>query len=250
MDRGVQLGASSPLRALVDNARSRLSDAGYFPDLATGDGEAGYQDAAPYDRLIATCSVERVPLAWVSQMNPGGLVLVNLYRALGAGVLVLLRVDDRGEASGHFEPYRAGFMPSINVSRAQAVDLMPDHAQVESAESRPTDVRAATLNDDAFGMLAAFSVDAQQFTLLPDDRPEELWLVGQDGSWASLSEDASSGPLVRQGGPAGLWDRIEAAYKMWVLLGKPKREAFGLSVSTTGRHTLWHKDKGYPLFSL
>lgn len=236
--------------ALVDNARSRLADAGYFPDLATGDGEAGYQNGAPYDRLIATCSVERVPLAWLSQMNPGGLLLVNLYRALGAGALVLLRVDDHGEASGHFEPYRAGFMPSMNVIRGQGVDLMPDRAQAQSAESRTTDVRAATLNDDAFGTLAAFNVDAQQFTLLPDDRPEELWLVGQDGSWSALSEEPGSAPLVRQGGPVSLWDRIEAAHEMWTALGQPKRDAFGLTVSTAGRHTLWHEDKGNPLFSL
>ncbi|HET9898697.1 MAG TPA: hypothetical protein VFQ44_27560 [Streptosporangiaceae bacterium] len=160
--------------ALVDNARSRLSDVGYFPDLASADGEAGYQDAAPYDRLVATCSVARVPLAWLSQTNPGGFELANLYRALGAGALVLLRIDDRGDASGHFEPYRAESMPSMNVSRAQAVRLMPEHYQVESAESRPTDVTAATLGDDAFGMLAALSADAQQFILLSDDRPEEL----------------------------------------------------------------------------
>ena len=235
---------------LVNDARSRLADLGYFPDLAAGDGEAGYAQAAPFDRLIATCSVEHVPVAWLSQMRAGGLVLVNLYRALGSGALALLEVDDRGGASGHFEPYRAGFMPSMNISRAQAVNLLPNPDQVASAEPRPTEVRAVALSDDSLSMLAALHVDAQQLILLPDDRPEELWLVGQDGSWASLIEEEGMTPLVTQGGPVRIWDQIEVAYELWTSLGRPRRDVFGLTVSAAGRHTIWHKDRIYPLFSL
>ncbi len=235
---------------LVSNARSRLAELGYFPDLANGDGEAGYPQAAPFDRLIATCSVGRVPVSWLSQMRAGGLVLVNLYQALGSGALVLLEADARSEASGHFESYRAGFMPSRNISRAQAVSLLPDHEHRASAESRPADIGGALLNDDAFRMLSAFYVDAQQVMLLPEDSPEELWLVGQDGSWACLIEEEGSPPTVRQGGPVSLWDRVEAAHRLWISLGQPDRHAFGLTVSATGQHTIWHEDKRHQLFSL
>jgi hypothetical protein len=38
-----------------------------------------------------------------------------------------------------------------------------------------------------------------------------------------------------------LWDQFESAYADWVSLGRPRREAFGLTVTTEGDHTLWHR---------
>lgn len=235
---------------LIDQARARLSDLGYSPDLATGDGEAGYPVAAPFDRLIATCSVARVPLAWLRQMRPGGLVLANLYRDFGGGALALLTVDAHGEASGHFEPYCAGFMPSRNVSRTRAVDLLPDHGRTVCTEARQTHVVATMLEDSALSMLSALHVEAQQVTLLPDDRAEEFWLVSPDGSWACQSETGNGQPTVRQGGPIKIWERIESVYETWAALGRPERETFGLTVSPTGRHTIWHGEQAHPLWVL
>ncbi len=64
--------------ACVAQARERLQALGLTPTLAAGDGYQGYEPRAPYDRIIATASLRRVPPAWTSQVRPGGKILVDL----------------------------------------------------------------------------------------------------------------------------------------------------------------------------
>jgi methyltransferase of ATP-grasp peptide maturase system len=235
---------------LIDTARARLAALGYKPDLACGDGEAGYPQAAPFDRLMATCSVARVPAAWRHQTRPGGLILVNLYRELGGGALALLSIDADGEASGRFEPYHAGFMPSQNIARTPAADLIPDHDRTTGCPRRRTPVTADLLRDDSFGMLAALCTDAQQVTLLPEHGPDELWLVSRDGSWACQTSNCDGDPIVSQDGPSRIWDQVESAHDTWISLGQPARSTFGLTVTTTGQHIIWHADPEHQLWHL
>ncbi|MGI9002330.1 MAG: hypothetical protein ACR2GH_11770 [Pseudonocardia sp.] len=77
--------------------------------LVAVDGIAGLPEHAPYDRIIATCSVPAVPWAWAEQVRDGGLILVDVKHGSHAGNLVLLsRYADRLE--GRFLPRWAGFM--------------------------------------------------------------------------------------------------------------------------------------------
>lgn len=94
---------------LVDPARERLASVGLHPTLVTRDGSEGLPQHAPYDRIIATCSVPAVPIAWCDQVADGGLLLTDIKIGTGAGNLVLLRRDgDRLE--GHFTERWAAFM--------------------------------------------------------------------------------------------------------------------------------------------
>jgi protein-L-isoaspartate(D-aspartate) O-methyltransferase len=61
--------------ALAERARKALAAAGLSPAVVTGDGAGGYAPNAPYDRVIATASVRRVPYPWVAQTRPGGVIL-------------------------------------------------------------------------------------------------------------------------------------------------------------------------------
>lgn len=67
---------------VTDAARKALASAGYAPTVVCGDGAQGYEPNAPYDRVIATAAVNRVPYAWVEQTQPGGVVL----NAVGDGL--------------------------------------------------------------------------------------------------------------------------------------------------------------------
>ena len=78
---------------LVDIAKSRMTALGYAPTLQVGDGRAGVPEHCPYDRIIATCAVSDVPLAWIEQLVPGGSMLINL-RGEFAGVLCFLTKHD------------------------------------------------------------------------------------------------------------------------------------------------------------
>ncbi|MGH3932938.1 MAG: methyltransferase domain-containing protein, partial [Pseudonocardiaceae bacterium] len=73
---------------LIDAARPRLARLGYHPTLVAADGAGGLAEYAPFDRIIATCSVPAIPLAWIEQLRPGGRILADVEGPLGAGNLV------------------------------------------------------------------------------------------------------------------------------------------------------------------
>ncbi|MFH7333876.1 methyltransferase domain-containing protein [Streptomyces sp. KHY 26] len=56
---------------LAATAAEHLRAVGYAPTLVTGDGLAGYRDAADYDAIVATCSVRYIPPTWLYQVTPG-----------------------------------------------------------------------------------------------------------------------------------------------------------------------------------
>ena len=91
---------------VAEAARVALLACGYTPTLIVGDGAAGHPGNAPYDRIIATCSAPSIPAPWIAQLRPGGLLLTNLHRDLGGGVLALLRATSTGArvTSWWFEP--------------------------------------------------------------------------------------------------------------------------------------------------
>ncbi|MFB9466172.1 methyltransferase domain-containing protein [Streptomyces cinereospinus] len=82
---------------ITESARRHLDAAGYHPVVVTGDGARGVPERAPFDRIIATCTLAAVPPAWIAQCRPGGRVLTPL-----ATGLVALTVRDAGHAEGHF----------------------------------------------------------------------------------------------------------------------------------------------------
>lgn len=60
---------------LAELARIRLMSAGFTPLVVTGDGTQGWPARAPFDRVISTAAVQRVPYHWVAQTRPGGKIL-------------------------------------------------------------------------------------------------------------------------------------------------------------------------------
>jgi methyltransferase of ATP-grasp peptide maturase system len=226
---------------LVNAARVRLHRMGYRPDLATADGATGYPGAAPYDRIMATCSMPRIPAEWIAQAAPRGRIMVNLYRELGGGALALLTVADDA-ASGYFLPFAGGFMPTRTFGRSSAIDLLDAHLDEDGERTRTT-VRAAMLDDDAFGMFASLRLPlVQRLGLISGEGPEQTWLLGEDGSWAYQASTKEESAV--QGGPVRLWTLLEEVHRDWAALDRPARHRFGLTVTSAGVHLLWHASPG------
>lgn len=218
---------------LITQARQRLARCRLRPRLAAIDGQAGRPAGAPYDRVIATCGVDRVPPAWIEQTRPGGKIMVNLRGPIMLGALALLDVGDNGTATGSFLPGYASFMalrhdPAVPVEHA-AVPVTNEPAVDSTSTIDPASLR----DNDAWGFFAQLHLPGVRVrTTVADDGDTGTRLIAPDGSWA----DAWNTPehdrfLVTQAGPTRLWDIVEQARHRWVELGRPSWEDFHITVA-------------------
>ncbi|WP_455354417.1 methyltransferase domain-containing protein [Streptomyces sp. SYSU K217416] len=103
---------------ITESARHHLAAAGYHPAVVTGDGARGCSSRAPFDRIIATCTLPAVPHAWLGQCRPGARILAPLSTGL-----IALRVQDANSAEGRFLHTSAYFVPL----RGAASGLVPPY---------------------------------------------------------------------------------------------------------------------------
>ncbi|HEY8371171.1 MAG TPA: methyltransferase domain-containing protein [Pseudonocardiaceae bacterium] len=226
---------------LVQAARDRLALLGYHPTLAACDGAGGLPEYAPYDRIIATCSVPGVPWAWARQLVDGGLLLADVKVGPYAGNLVLLR--RRGdELTGHFLPKWAGFMgirrPGPPPPRGQA--------DTPVACIRHTTLPALPWENLPAWFLAQLAIRTPVsfgYVLNPNTgQPSHARYTTADGSWCDVALDGGEeGRVVREGGPRPLWALVEAGFLRWREAGKPGWERFGMT-ATEHRQWVWLDD--------
>ncbi len=221
---------------LVDLARRRLHTAGFHPTLMVGDGVHGLAQHAPFDRIIATCSVPAVPWEWARQLAPGGAILVDFKLANSAGNLVYLRrVGDRLE--GTFTTRWAAFM----AMRSGPTPEPPARAaRTPGGRSRPTGAPADPWNEAKVAWFLAQlrlpSGTSIGYDLDPDTRrPVATTLTAPDGSWARASLTDGT---VTEAGDTLLWSAVEWAYEQWTGADRPAWQRLGLTV-TPDTHTLW-----------
>lgn len=65
------------LADLAEASRRNLADIANV-EIITGDGAAGYEPGAPYDRVIATAGMREIPGALMRQTKPGALLLLPI----------------------------------------------------------------------------------------------------------------------------------------------------------------------------
>lgn len=222
---------------LVDLARERLEAARFRPTLVAVDGVHGLPDHAPFDRIIATCSVPAVPWEWAEQLTSDGLILVDLKLATSAGNLVLLRrVDDCLE--GRFTTRWAAFMAMRTGATPEPI------ARTESApggRTRPTDVPPTPWSDAPIVWFLAHTRLPRGTSFGYDLNPDTMQPVAStfsapDGSWARVS---LADRTVTEAGDTPLWSHVEWAYEQWTTAGRPPWDRLGLRVTSDGTHQVW-----------
>ncbi|GAA4692440.1 methyltransferase domain-containing protein [Streptomyces youssoufiensis] len=250
-----RVGSDSVVTVEVDEAnstaaRSRLQNAGFAPLVITGDGATGYAAQAPYDRVIATCSIGQMPYAWVEQTVPGGLIVAPWGPTYGGEGIVRLSIGADGTASGKFLGSSA-FMRL----RDQRIGRMHVRAYL-NGEPWPADGTKSTTRlspDDVGDWHVMFAIGAQVHGVFPWMEPYQdgsytLWLRDTAvSSWATVDfEKGRSDFEVVQSGPRKLWSEVEEAYRWWEAAGRPGFQRFGLTVSTDSE-TVWIDDPGNPV---
>ncbi len=190
---------------LIELARERLTGLGYHPTLVATDGAHGLPEHAPYDRIIATCSVPAVPWTWIQQTRDGGLILVDVKIGKQAGNLVLLQ--RHGDiAEGRFDHTYGSFMAMRRTG--ERYELHPGAAAQhrDSARRRSTALGLTRpWEHPVFWFYAHTELPpGTSFGLRadgPGQPPRNTVLHSCDGSWCEVRED----PDKRH--PPGMGDR-------------------------------------------
>ncbi len=201
---------------------------------------AGHPDRAPYDRLVATCGVGRVPDAWRTQVRPGGLMVV----AVGYGI-ARLTVGEDHSASGRFLPHLTAFMAARSTPDATAAAARHIAGTLAAAQGEHQTITVpAGLDADLPQLLASLiHPDVAQIDLVDADGRTVRCLYTPDmESWARITmRDPREADLVH-GGPRDLWAERAPHLHTWVEAGRPGIDRYGLTVTAEGGHTLWLDD--------
>ncbi|MGW6310509.1 rRNA adenine N-6-methyltransferase family protein [Streptomyces niveus] len=250
-----RLGADHVVSVEVDSrtaedARNRLTLAGLHPLVHVGNGAEGYAERAPYDRLIATCSVGSVPAAWREQTVSGGIIVTPWGPTYGGEAVARLTVADDGSASGPFVGSSAFMRMSV-----QRKGLPPTRSFLDGHLWPATGVRSETTlsPDDVGEWVHMFAIGVQ----VPDlfcrvdwgkNGAYRLWLMDTGvTSWATAdyAKGHTEYPVV-QSGPRRLWDELETAWHWWDQQGRPGFARFGLTVGNGGEH-VWLDSPDQPV---
>ncbi|MFE2375976.1 methyltransferase [Streptomyces sp. NPDC059398] len=219
-------------------ADAALEKAGYSTWTVTGDGLLGHPRRAPYDLVIATCAVRRIPYTWIRQTKPGAIVLATVGGSwqYGTGLAKVMVAED-GTARGGIIG-RSSFMQARSQAEVPVVgDLSARIAYPDS--ERVAKVHPLLLEEWMPAFLAQLAAPGARFTratslegnrllhLFDPDRESFASFTENDGTWT-----------VRQGGPAALWDAIEQTLTAWHEADSPDITAVQLHI-TQETHTYW-----------
>ncbi len=215
---------------LSNDARTRLHHVGYTPTVVTGNGAQGYAPNAPYDAILATCALRRIPADWLAQAAPGARMVAPL-----ATGLIALDVTGPDQASGRFLA-PGGFFMSLRDTNQR---------------DKPTTLANGTRRDPRLtelGPLQTFYEDHLRFLLtvaLPDVSTsqhgpawEDLTISDSAGSTARLDRTDNGAFLVTETGFRALWNEVEHLYQQWQGWGRPHRERYGLTINGESQ-TIW-----------
>lgn len=238
---------------LAADARTRLRREGIRAHVVAGDGAEGYPDNAPYDRLVATCSVRSVPRPWVEQVKPGGVILTPWESPWICYGLLRMTVDGAGTATGRFSPHSA-FM----LMRNQRTDLRIFRDVVRDdhrPEGSTTTLPPWRVTGDDLAAQFAMGLQLRDVWWAWHDNPDvegvasRLWVATTDASsWAAVDWDGTSDDrfTVWQHGPRRLWSEVEDAHAWWLKHDRPGPERFGLTVTARGGSP-WLDDPEQPV---
>jgi len=221
---------------LTDQARMRLAAAGADVLVETGDGAKGLPSGAPYDRVISTYAVDRVPWAWVAQTRPGGRIVTPWGRL---GHVALTVAEDGGSATGWVQGL-AQFMPAHGTTAETGFEDVRGTVPADDERGVERDLRP--LHDDwhlRFALRVA--LPEVRISTAVDEDGVNAWLHDGVSSWAVLSALGDGRTVAHQGGLRRLADLLEKAWDEWLAMGSPELYDFGMTVEPE-RQFVWAWD--------
>jgi len=260
---------------LAADARARFAAHGYeHVHVICGDGALGEPDASPYDAVISTVGVERIPAAWIAQLHDGARLVAPLtVRALQKVVAferTATGLQSRAVVDAAFMMLRGPSASSDTVTLAAgdpdvALRVFAQRANDIAADAVAAALRAAhrdarparrlsppevwngatlwlALRDDAFCTLTAYGASAER-GIVPNIGREPVGVYGFATTMglcdaATLAVFAPAGPrdagLRAFGEGRATLERLQAAIVAWDDARRPGNAQLEIAVSTDG----------------
>ncbi|MEV6820989.1 methyltransferase, FxLD system [Nocardiopsis dassonvillei] len=175
---------------VVERAEGCLASAGYSDGVtvATADGEDGFADRAPFDRIVVTAGAWDVPPAWQDQLAEGGLMVVplrirgltrcltleardGLFQARKVDMCGFVRMQGMGE---HWE-----LMPYLHEEPERRVGL-----RLEDGPDVDVQALRKALAEPATTRWSGVTVGDEDPT-----HSQDLWVASAVDGWAVLTAD-------------------------------------------------------------
>jgi protein-L-isoaspartate(D-aspartate) O-methyltransferase len=248
---------------IVAEARRGLERSGTGNvEVAAGDGAAGWPEAAPYDRVIATCSSDEVPEAWVGQLAEGGRIVLPLE--LRPAVMFAVALERDGACLRSVSASPCGFMRirgSMAAGRTEPLRLasgvfLESEARPVGPEQIVAWLRApvasapvtGTGGADAFSgfrlWLSLTDPGACTLMLPPELVEDRSWPAAWRGggaafTWGVLADDGiclldrqthGDGVVLRSYGGPSAAERYERAAASWRAAGEPGQNGVRVTI--------------------
>lgn len=110
-EMGVKLFSIERFENLYIKAKQMLDLLGYRPKLIYGDGFAGDEASAPFDRIIITAAAPKIPQKLLLQLNIGGLMVVPVNNGDAQDMLRITRLSESDFKTEKFG--RFSFVPML-----------------------------------------------------------------------------------------------------------------------------------------
>ena len=224
--------------ALADRAATTLARAGIDVDVRVGDGAKGCPDNAPYRRIIATYAVDRVPNAWIEQLEPGG-DLVFPWGRLGHFALTL---DPDGTTATGWCQGLAQFMGTRDATPTRTFDdIRAHHPAVDHEHVITRDLAPLRTNNGLWALRVALP-DVRYTVTPPEEDGTAVRMHDGAASWATLTTTRDDDHvLVREGGSRRLADELLVAWDRWIEDGRIRLYDYGMTVTSTEQY-VWAGD--------
>ncbi|WP_346776827.1 methyltransferase domain-containing protein [Streptomyces sp. HNM0574] len=234
---------------VLDVARGSLHGCGMRPLLVPGDGLLGHPERAPYDGIVATCTLGGVPAALLEQLADGGRLVTPYGNSFHSYSLLTLTKRGRG-GTGRFSGSPAFMWAEAHRPSRPLIREVYDG---QPGEIAGTDIDPRTLEEpDARWFLSRFVPFARPVLYEAEDGSGEAtyWLLSDDArSWATVEYVPGREEFeTEQHGDRRLWDEVGDAHARWLALGTPARDRFGLTFTGDGAEPeLWLDEPGNPV---
>jgi protein-L-isoaspartate(D-aspartate) O-methyltransferase len=176
--------------------------------IVQADARDGYEDSAPYDRIIVTAGFRHVSGAWQDQLRTGGLLVGNWLGALSS-VMVVLQKQEDGSMRGSVLPQAAFFMEMLPREQASPPDWASYDSIPEAEHHLPFDMHSL-LRDQAFLLLLQCRYPELEKYARPAKEGISQWIVNPEN--CSSIAVSKHGAVCR----GNLFSYVDETYQHWL----------------------------------